>query len=220
MRQWPDLTGQRFGMLVVTAQAESTATGQRRWVCRCDCGNERIVMGSNLKRGTTVSCGCKRYKNLEGQKIGKLTVIGRSDKYGSRGKRKTQLWECKCECGAITYKATDTLTNPDISMCQDCANKYAASKARANAGFKDGTQLTKIVDMTPTAANTSGVRGVYYEKKINKWRARLRFKGKTMSFGTFTHFEDAVFARKEAEKIYFGEFLEANGLELKEYTEE
>ena len=52
-----------------------------------------------------------------------------------------------------------------ISMCQDCANKYAASKARANAGFKDGTQLTKIVDMTPTAANTSGVRGVYYEKK-------------------------------------------------------
>ena len=74
--------------------------------------------------------------------------------------------------------------------------------------------------MTPTAANTSGVRGVYYEKKTNKWRARLRFKGKTMSFGTFTRFEDAVFARKEAERIYFGEILEANGLELKEYTEE
>ena len=41
-----------------------------------------------------------------------------------------------------------------------------------------------------------------------------------MSFGTFTRVEDAVFARKEAEKIYFGEFLEENGLELKEYTEE
>lgn len=41
-----------------------------------------------------------------------------------------------------------------------------------------------------------------------------------MSFGTFTHFKDAVFARKEAERIYFGEILETNGLELKEYTKE
>ena len=220
MRQWPDLVGQRFGMLVVIGQASSTATGLRRWICKCDCGKEHTVIGSNLIRGTTISCGCKRYKNLEGQKFGKLTVIKRSDKYGSRGKRKTQLWECRCECGAITYKATDTLTNPDISMCQECANKYATSKARANAGYLEGTQITKIMDMTPTAANSSGVRGVYYEKKSNKWRARLRFKGKTMSFGSFARFEDAVFARKKAEEIYFGEFLEENGLELKEYTEE
>ena len=44
----------------------------------------------------------------------------------------------------------------------------------------------------------------------------MTFKGKIMSFGSFVRFEDAVFARKEAEKIYFGEFLEENGLELKE----
>ena len=41
-----------------------------------------------------------------------------------------------------------------------------------------------------------------------------------MNFGLFTRFEDAVFACKEAGKIYFGEFLEADGLELKEYNEE
>jgi len=218
MNQWPDLIGQRFGMLVVVAQAESSATGKRRWVCKCDCGNVHTVIGSSLIQGSTVSCGCRRYRNLEGQKIGKLTVIKRSDKYGPRGKRKTQLWECRCECGAITYKATDTLTNPDISMCIDCAGKYATEIARRSAGFLDGTQVTKIMDMTPTAANTSSVRGVSYVKKSNKWRARLSFKGKTMSFGSFTRFEDAVFARKEAEKIYFGEFLEENGFELKEYA--
>ena len=37
-----------------------------------------------------------------------------------------------------------------------------------------------------------------------------------MSFGSFVKFEDAVSARKQAEKIYFGEFLEEKGLELKD----
>jgi len=207
MRQWPDLTGQRFGMLVVIDQAESTATGQRRWVCKCDCGNEHTVMGANLKRGTTVSCGCKWYKNLEGQKIGKLTVICRSDKYGSRGQRKTQLWECRCECGAITYKATDTLTNPDISMCQDCANKYAASKARANAGFIEGTQLSKLSCLGQPSNNATGVRGVYYDGKTDRYRARITFKGKRYNLGSFVSKEDAIKARQKGEEEIFAPFL-------------
>ena len=139
MREWPNLIGEKYGTLTVIGQAPSTAKGQRRWVCRCDFGIEKIVMGSNLRRGTTVSCGCKHRNDLTGQRIGKLTVIERSDKYGSRGKRQTQLWKCQCDCGAITYKATDTLTNPDISMCQDCAAEYAITQARANLGFEGGT---------------------------------------------------------------------------------
>lgn len=208
MRQWPDLIGQRFGMLVVIAQAESTAAGQRRWVCRCDCGKEHVVIGGNLTRGTTVSCGCKRYKNLEGQHIGKLTVIRRSDKYGSRGARKTQLWECRCDCGATTYRATDTLTNPDISMCKDCAGKYSAAKARAYAGFVEGTQLAKISNISERSDNRSGIRGVYLDGKTNKYRARIQFKGKTYNLGSYSSLEDAVKARRNAEDELFGPFLE------------
>ena len=144
MEQSPSLIGQRFGMLTVIDQADSTESGKRRWLCRCDCGTEKAVIGSNLRRGTTVSCGCKKRIDLTGQKIGKLTVLGRSDQYGMRGDRKTQLWECLCDCGAITYKATDTLRNPAISMCKDCAGMYAAQKARENAGFEAGTQIAKI----------------------------------------------------------------------------
>lgn len=66
--------------------------------------------------------------NLVGRRFGKLEVIGRSDKRGSRGARTVPLWECRCECGNITYKATDTLTNPELSMCNDCVGKYAAKK--------------------------------------------------------------------------------------------
>lgn len=117
------------------------------------------------------------------------------------------MWECRCECGAITYKATDTLTNPEESMCQSCQGLYAAENARKSAGFVGGTQITRIRNMEPTAANTSGCRGVYYDKKTNKYRARIKFKGKIMNFGTYARFEDAVAARKRAEEEYYGAFL-------------
>ena len=147
-------------------------------------------------------------ENLIGRRFGKLEVIGRSDKRGSRGERTVPLWECRCDCGNITYKATDTLTNPDLSMCNECAGKYATEKARAKAGFVDGTQISRITSDKIIATNTSGARGVYLERKTGKWRARLRFKGKTYNFGTYANFDDAVKARKEAEQLIYGEFLE------------
>ena len=211
LRTFESFIGKRYEKLVVVEQVESTQKGQRRWLCKCDCGGTCITTTGNLNSRHTTNCGCKKSPDLTGKVFGKLTVIGRSDKRNSRGKRTTPMWECRCECGAITYKATDTLTNPDKSMCNECAGKYAADIARQSAGFVGGTQITKIADMKPTAANTSG---------SNKWRARLTFKGKIMSFGSFARFEDAVFARKEAEKIYFGEFLKENGFELKENEEE
>ncbi len=147
-------------------------------------------------------------ENLIGRRFGKLEVIGRSDKRGSRGARTVPLWECRCECGAICYKATDTLTNPEISMCNDCVGKYATKKARAKAGFVDGTQISRITSTKLISTNTSGCRGVYFDKNTGKYRARLKFKGKLMNFGSYINFEDAVKARKEAEQLIYGEFLE------------
>ena len=209
MRKWPSLIGERFGMLTVIGQAESSPSGQRKLVCKCDCGTQKVVLGSNLKRGTTVSCGCKRFNNLTGQHIGRLTVLERSDQFGSRGKRKVQLWKCLCDCGATTYKATDTLTNPDISMCQACAEKYAAMKAREKAGFTDRTQISKIKDRPQESANASGVRGVYFERRTGRFRARIKFQGTVHNLGSFVRLEDAVKARKKGEEKYFGTFLEA-----------
>lgn len=53
-----NLLGQRFGLLVVEARAQSTATGNARWLCRCDCGIEKIAHASGLRSGETTSCGC------------------------------------------------------------------------------------------------------------------------------------------------------------------
>lgn len=208
MRQLPSLIGNRYGFLTVVAQAESSAAGHRRWECRCDCGTSCIVLGSNLKRGTTVSCGCKKRRDLTGMHIGKLTVLGLSDQYGSRGNRKQRLWKCRCDCGAITYKATDTLTNASVSMCRDCAGSSNAEKARAQAGFQEGTQISKITNIADTSNNASGIRGVYLDKKTGLYRARIKFQGKLYNLGTFTKLEDAVKARRLGEEKYFGSFLE------------
>lgn len=55
-----DLTGQRFGRLVVLRMTESTANGKVVWECQCDCGNITKVRSSSLLFGGTRSCGCMR----------------------------------------------------------------------------------------------------------------------------------------------------------------
>lgn len=145
--------------------------------------------------------------DLTGRKFGSLTVLEFSDKRGSRGQRTVPLWKCVCDCGEITYKATDTLKGRRHVSCAKCASKKAADKMRESAGFVDGTQISRIKSDRLSASNTSGAKGVYFERKTQKWRARLKFKGRLMNFGSFDKFEDAVQARKEAEELYFGEFL-------------
>ena len=69
-----DLTGQRFGLLTVlhrSGQPHSCVY----WVCRCDCGSVIEVSGNNLKRGHTVSCGCRRVLPYLGKRFGRLTVL-------------------------------------------------------------------------------------------------------------------------------------------------
>lgn len=210
MSQKIDLTGKKFGKLTVECEAEPTEKGAIRWLCRCDCGNKIEVLGSNLKRLHTKSCGCDKSPDITGQVFGKLTVICRSDKRGSRGDRTTPLWECRCECGAITYKAKDTLTNPDLSMCAECAKRYAVEKARAKAGYVEGTQLAKIRDMTPGIANTSGHRGVYYDSRYDRYRAQIIFKRKRYYLGTYKNIEDAIKARQCAEENLFRGFIESH----------
>ncbi len=207
-----DLIGKTFGHLTVVEKLPSDEWRQRRWRCKCDCGGEIILNSPQLRRGIPDHCGCQKKvmrSDLAGQVIGKLTILGPSDKRGPRGKRTVPLWECRCECGEICYKATDTLTNPDESMCAKCADKVHTEKARANAGFVDGTQLSKIRPGKLSKANTSGVVGVCLDKRTGKWRAQIGFKGQKIKLGYFAKFEDAVKARQLAEEKYFDPILEA-----------
>lgn len=58
MSKLNDLVGGKYGRLTVIERAGSTAQKKALWICRCDCGNEVIVVGSHLLNGNTHSCGC------------------------------------------------------------------------------------------------------------------------------------------------------------------
>ena len=65
-----DLTGMRFGRLTVlrregTWKDLSGFSSCPTWLCRCDCGEETVVIGRNLKSGMTRSCGCLRKDRLK-----------------------------------------------------------------------------------------------------------------------------------------------------------
>jgi len=65
MSSLKDLTGQRFGRLVVLARDMNLSDGQARWRCRCDCGKETRTSGGNLRRKATLSCGCMSHEKFK-----------------------------------------------------------------------------------------------------------------------------------------------------------
>lgn len=212
MREYENLIGQRFGKLVVKELLPSSTSGHRRWSCLCDCGNMHVVTTGNLKNGHTISCGCVKSPDLTGKVFGKLTVLGRTKEKHKRGNTLYTVWKCRCECGEIVYRISSSLNNSKERMCINCLRNSNAKSMTKFAGFVGGTQLSKIQDMKPNNANTSGTRGVYWHKKQNKWYVRLKFQGKLMYFGSYNSYEEAVMVRQRAEEETYGKFLEENDI--------
>lgn len=119
-----DLTGQKFNRLTVIAIDEEKTKQHKRayWLCRCECGNEKVIAGLSLRNGATKSCGCLRNekvfesvaKNEEGNKYGKLTVLHMDttrDKYGRI------KWYCECECGVIKSISGADLRSGNTQSC-------------------------------------------------------------------------------------------------------
>lgn len=108
-----NLCGQRIGRWTVLEDCMTTASGQRKWLCRCDCGTERYVLERALKSGSSQSCGCLRREriaesvshDLTGKTFGELTVLAQSE---DRPKNGGIWWHCSCSCGN-TYDVSGTL---------------------------------------------------------------------------------------------------------------
>lgn len=115
-----DLTGQRYGRLIVVSRAPNR--GQHVcWHCVCDCGNEKDIRANDLRSGRTTSCGCyQREKTIErcrinliGQKFGKLTVIA----YDYTNQRGKSYWKCRCDCGNEVSISRDSLVRGMTKSC-------------------------------------------------------------------------------------------------------
>ena len=57
-----ELTGQKFGRLIVKQKAGKNKWGCIKWRCQCDCGNHTVVAANNLNGGHSKSCGCLNHE--------------------------------------------------------------------------------------------------------------------------------------------------------------
>lgn len=53
-----DIAGMRFGRLIAIMPNGKANDGAIKWLCKCDCGNEKTIEGRHLRNGTIKSCGC------------------------------------------------------------------------------------------------------------------------------------------------------------------
>jgi hypothetical protein len=121
MSKFIDLTGQRFGKLVVIEKAnppDHIRANRTYWLCKCDCGNEKVIWADSLRRETTKSCGCGRIRivDLTGKKFGKLKVISRGEK--PKGvKNGSVYWWCECDCGKKVNVISSALRVGGTTSC-------------------------------------------------------------------------------------------------------
>ena len=118
--------GDRFGRLVVireTTKDERVNQAGRNYLCKCDCGNEVIIYGHNLKTGNTKSCGCLSRETASknntkdipiGTQYGHLTVIERAPKHDNG----LAYWICQCDCGNIVEVSGRDLRSGKVTSCE------------------------------------------------------------------------------------------------------
>ena len=66
-RKVKDLTGMKFGRLIVFERCGSDKHKNALWLCKCECGNEIVIRGSHLISGNTTSCGCYQKEKMKEQ---------------------------------------------------------------------------------------------------------------------------------------------------------
>lgn len=140
-----DLTGQVFGRWTVLGRAADNISkcGNRytQWICRCECGTERVVSMSNLVNGKSKSCGCLSRKvddDLTGRQFGRWTVLKRAENYVSpQGKKKSQ-WLCECECGTVHVVSRSALVSGKSVSCGCLPKKFKSAYGHDLTGLRFG----------------------------------------------------------------------------------
>lgn len=88
-----DLTGTRFGRLVVIRFDHTNGRGRIYWWCRCDCGVEKAVRGGSLTERRTFSCGCynRELSSEKGRKYS-YNLVPETRQHGMAGSRTYKSW--------------------------------------------------------------------------------------------------------------------------------
>lgn len=175
-----DLTGQIFGRLTVINYQGVNDKGIHMWLCRCECGNEKVVRGDALRYGQTRSCGClaheahvaagkkshpsSKFIDLTGQTFGYLTVLERVE----NTPRAQARWRCRCVCGRETFVVTGKLRSGKTISC-GCMGLRHATEAKLRHGDALASKTVRLYQtwaaMKRRCYNPNCVQFQYYGGK-------------------------------------------------------
>lgn len=163
MRKIMDLTGQRFGRLIVIGEAGRAKNGAKRWRCLCDCGNEHFVITGNLLNSSTRSCGCYR----------KECTASKNYVHGKSQTRLHRIWRgMKKRCFNPNEKCFNLYGGRGITVCEDWKNDFQSFYDWAiKNGYDDSLSIDRI--------NVNG----NYEPSNCRWADnKIQSNNKTTSF--------------------------------------
>lgn len=173
-----DIAGQRFGRFIVIGRSGVASDGSVLWECVCDCGEIRRVVGYELRRGRTASCGCYarelKLKDIGGQRFGRLTVISR---FRSTLDQKA-TWTCVCDCGKNIVVVGHDLRNGHTSSCGCYKSEQTILRMTRHGHTKRSTGMTETyaswASMWSRTTNPKTKNWKYYGgrgiKVCAKWR--------------------------------------------------
>ncbi len=225
MGKYIDLTGQKFTRLLVVKYV-----GNGKFSCKCDCGNDEVIVsGQSLRKGIindgTKSCGCLQKEMYEKQKLYNRYDLSGNFGIGYTNKDEEFYFDLedydliKEYCWFIStndnYVVTNKIKgetllklhrfvmNAEKGKMIDHENRIKYDCRKNNLRF--ATNQENMMNKGLGSNNTSGVIGVSWSKEREKWEAYIR-KNKRKFLGYFYDFTEAVIARLTAEKELFGEF--------------
>ncbi|WDM22659.1 hypothetical protein [Paenibacillus polymyxa] len=200
-----DLTGSQFGRLKVLSQNISKK-GQARWNCLCECGNTKVIRSQELRNGKSKSCGCLRKEMLT--KHSRCS----SPEYITWVSMKTRCYrpnnsEYK-NYGGRGIKICDEWVNDFERFYEDMGNRptihHSIDRIDVNGNYEPSncrwaTSTEQARNKRPLSSKT-GVPGVRNNGKRKDWLVTIG----NIYIGNYLSFEEAVEARKKAEKKYWG----------------
>lgn len=243
-----DLTGMKFNRLTVKEQAEDYIDNNKihysQWLCICDCGNNVIVRGNGLKNGHTKSCGClqREYTSKISKRQNKYDLSGEYGiGYTTKGeefyfdledydKIKDYCWCIDKKGYVISSYNIKTKNRAIVAMHQLIINCKGVDHIHGKDSRNDNrkinirvaTKSQNAMNIGLRSNNTSGITGVYFNKKMNKWVASIMVDGIRLRLGSFDidKKHEAEKIRKEAEEKYFGEYSYDNSMNVGENSAE
>lgn len=138
-----DMSGQRFGRLRVMSREKSDGRGEARWRCICDCGSETVVLGSHLRSGRILSCGC--YAREKSSQRMKEHYTGGNVRHMGRHTRLYQTWgNVKTRCLNAKNRAYKWYGAIGVTICAEWLKFEGFRDWALSNGYTDDLTIDRI----------------------------------------------------------------------------